>query len=419
MRVITSSDIDGTIVAPPSKSGMIRAIASSLLAAGISEILNPSFCDDGMASLGIAESLGADITIRPDRVLVNGCGGLRADRIRDRIVDCHESGLCMRMFASIAALADEEIVLEGKGSLLGRPMHLEGVLRSLGAECSMHNGLAPVTVKGPIAGGELVFDDAHSSQSLTGLLMALPLCSGDSVIEAPRLSSKPYIALTMSILNRFGITISHDRDMKSFFVRGGQQYRPCTYAVEGDWSGASFMLVAGAIGGSITVKGLNRESCQADRAVMNALEAAGATTRFDNDSVAVHRKDLKAFQFDATDCPDLFPPLIALAAHCEGKSTIYGARRLIHKESNRALALASEFAKLGVEIELYEERIDVRGSQIKDALIETHNDHRIAMACAVAGIEGKGEVVIDRPECVFKSYPNFFEDLDSVRGIHE
>ena len=141
--------------------------------------------------------------------------------------------------------------------------------------------------------------------------------------------------------------------------------------------------------------------------------------RSDNDSVAVHRTDLKAFRFDATDCPDLFPPLIALAAHCEGKSTIYGARRLIHKESNRALALASEFAKLGVEIELYEDRIDVRGSQIKDALIESHNDHRIAMACAVAGIEGKGEVVIDRPECVFKSYPNFFEDLDSVRGIHE
>jgi 3-phosphoshikimate 1-carboxyvinyltransferase len=207
--------------------------------------------------------------------------------------------------------------------------------------------------------------------------------------------------------------------MNQFFIKGNQLYKPCAYTVEGDWSGAAFMLVAGAIGGSITVKGLCEQSCQGDRAILNVLEEAGAQIDVNENSISVHQRNLKAFQFDATECPDLFPPLVALAANCEGKSTIYGAQRLIHKESNRALALVSEFAKLGTEIELHKDKIDVKGAQLKRAVISSHNDHRIAMACAVAALKGDGEVAIDCPSCVFKSYPTFFEDLDSVRRVRE
>jgi len=419
MRSIHSSTIDGAITAPPSKSGMIRAVAASLLTCGTSAILNPTFCDDGMASLGIADAFGADITIRTDRIKVNGYGGPGKKKIRRNIVNCHESGLCMRMFAPIAGLAEEEIILEATGSLLRRPMHMDAVLSTLGAQSETQNGFAPVRVKGTMSGGRFMCDGAEGSQFLTGLLMALPLCSSDSVIEVYNLKSKPYIDITVEILKRFGVSIYHDSDMNQFFIKGNQLYKPCAYTVEGDWSGAAFMLVAGAIGGSITVKGLCGQSCQADRAILNVLEEAGAQIDVDENSISVHQRNLKAFQFDATECPDLFPPLVALAANCEGKSTIYGAQRLIHKESNRALALVSEFARLGTEIELHKDKIEVKGAQLKGALISSHNDHRIAMACAVAALKGDGEVAIDRPSCVFKSYPTFFEDLDSVRRVRE
>lgn len=419
MKTISPSSIEGTITAPPSKSAMIRAVAASLLAKGASEIVNPSFCDDARASLGIAEAFGADISIKPHRVAVHGYGGPGESKIRRNTVNCNESGLCVRMFTPIAGLTRDEIILDGSGSLLKRPVNVEDSMNALGATCTTLYGYVPVRIKGILSGGTLVFNGEESSQFLTGLLMALPLCSRDSTIEVSRLSSKPYIAMTVETLQRFDITVTHDQDMKNFFIKGGQQYRPGIFHVEGDWSGASCMLVAGAIGGSITVTDLNGESSQGDKAIVDVLKEAGAQVIIRKDSISVYRNDLRAFQFDATECPDLFPPLVALAAHCNGKSSIFGVQRLIHKESNRALALVSEFAKIGAEIELYTDRIEVTGGKLKGAMINSHNDHRIAMACAVAALSGNGEVVIDRPACVFKSYPKFFEDLDSVRRIHE
>lgn len=419
MKTISPSPIEGTITAPPSKSAMIRAVAASLLAKGVSEIVNPSFCDDARAALGIVEAFGADISIKPDRVAVNGHGGPGQSKIRRSMVNCCESGLCVRMFTPIAGLTDKEIVLDGSGSLLRRPVNVEDTMNALGATCTTLHGFVPVRIKGVISGGTLVLNGEESSQFLTGLLMALPLCSRDSTVEVSRLSSRPYIALTVEALRKFDVDITHDDAMERFFIKGGQKYRPCVFPVEGDWSGASFMLVAGAIGGSITVMGLNGESSQGDKAIIDVLKEAGAQIIIREDSLSVYRKNLRAFQFDATECPDLFPPLVALAAHCSGKSSIFGVQRLIHKESNRARALVSEFTKLGAKIELYTDRIEVNGTQLRGALINSHNDHRIAMACAVAALNGNGEVVIDRPACVFKSYPNFFEDLDSVRRVHE
>jgi 3-phosphoshikimate 1-carboxyvinyltransferase len=212
------------------------------------------------------------------------------------------------------------------------------------------------------------------------------------------------------------VDVHHDEHLEKFLVSGNQTYAPSTYTVDGDWSGASFLLVAGATMGSVTVTGLNPASPQADRAILDVLERVGASIETVVDSVSVGRKELKPFQYDATDCPDLFPPLVALASSCEGKSVIRGLERLTHKESNRAGALASEFAKLGITIKTAGNRMEVYGGSVREAVVDAHNDHRIAMACAVTALRAKGNVGINGEACVSKSYPGFFSDLEAIRA---
>jgi 3-phosphoshikimate 1-carboxyvinyltransferase len=245
--------------------------------------------------------------------------------------------------------------------------------------------------------------------------MALPLCKEDSHIEVINLKSKPYITMTIDLLKHFGITIDHDKHLTSFSVKGNQSYEALTFTIEGDWSGAAFLLVAGAIAGSINMKGLRTDSFQADKAILQGLTRAGATVETSADVILVKRKELNAFEFDAEDCPDLVPPLTALAAHCTGKSVIYGTERLQHKESNRARTLASEFSKLAVRIELFPDRMEIYGSKPAGNRVDSHNDHRIAMACAIAALDGSGPVVIEDSGSVTKSYPHFFEDLHSIK----
>jgi 3-phosphoshikimate 1-carboxyvinyltransferase len=417
MKVIDPSEIKGTLNAPASKSVMIRAVAASLLAHGISRLANPSFCNDALAALGIADTLGADLEIDQDIVSIQGTGGFTTNKVKSNTLHCGESGLCIRMFAPIAALTGDRFILEGSGSLSLRPMSMLEAISLMGGTCEASTGYPPVTIQGPLRGGAITLDGSESSQFLTGLLMALPLCEEDSRIEVINLKSKPYVTMTVDLLKRFGITIDDNENFTSFSMKGNQSYKARDYTIEGDWSGAAFLLVAGAIAGSINVKGLRTDSFQADKAILEGLTRAGATVETSDDSILVKRKELNVFEFDAEDCPDLVPPLTALAAHCGGKSVIYGIERLQHKESNRALTLASEFSKLAVRIELFPDRMEIHGSKPAGNRVDSHNDHRIAMACAIATLDGSGPVVIEHSGSVAKSYPHFFEDLNSIKVV--
>ncbi|MCX5807632.1 MAG: 3-phosphoshikimate 1-carboxyvinyltransferase [Proteobacteria bacterium] len=419
MKSISSSKIDATIDAPASKSVMIRVVAAALLASGTSEIVNPSFCSDGLTALAIADTLGAEIYRGDKSVTIKGNDSLKERGIKSNVLDCGESGLCMRMFTPVTGLLEEEIILKASGSLINRPMKMVEALTDLGATCRTEAGFAPVMVKGRINGGRINISGAESSQFLTGLLMALPLCSGDSHIVVTGLKSKPYIELTIDIMGRFGVKVLHDKNLEEFYIRGDQQYKSSTYVTEGDWSGAAFFLVAGALAGSIKVRGLNPASYQADKAVIKAIINAGAQVKAKDDYILVTKDRLNAFEFDARDCPDLFPPLVALGAGCTGKSVIYGVERLKHKESSRAIALVEEFSKLGIEIKVFEDRMEINGGITRGGTVDSHNDHRIAMACAIAAIAREVDVVIEGPACVSKSYPSFFEDLNSVKVKYE
>lgn len=408
-KIITPSEIQGTLFAPSSKSTMQRALIAALLAEGVSEIEFHSLCNDVLSTLSVIEDLGAEITRKGNTFFIKG--GINPKKTS---VHCGESGLCSRIFGSAAALAGREIEITGKGSLLKRNLTIPvEQFEKLGITVRSTQGHLPISVFGQVTGGTVEIDGSQTSQVLSGLLMTLPRASGNSELRVSNLSSKPYIDLTINLLSEFGIRVMN-QNYELFKIAGNQKYRPAKYISEGDWSGAAFFLVAGAVSGEITVRNLTVFSHQADRAVVEALKRAGAKMSISADGISVSKDRLKAFEFDASDCPDLFPPLAALASACEGTSVLRGVNRLPLKESNRAEALVCEFSKMGLDIEIQNNSMLIQGGKPRSSNIDSHNDHRIAMATAVAALRTEGKIIIDQAECVEKSYSEFWDDLEQV-----
>ena len=411
MKWIKPSEISGRVEAPPSKSMTIRALAASSLCREEMEIRHPSFCDDGLAALDLVRALGASVEKARDGLVIRGS----ARDIRSEL-NCGESGLCIRMFAPIAALRDQPLTLTARGSLLRRPMGaIEAALVPAGVKCGTEGGFPPVYIHGPIRGGEMYLDGSETSQVLTGLLTALPCCEKDSLLHVNRLSSRPYIEMTMSLLSNFGIKIEATTDLAHFSIPGSQHYRGGSYRVEGDWSGGAFLLTAGAVAGQIAVDNLDQNSFQGDKKIAGLLEGCGAQLEQSGTTVSVARGNLRAFDFDATDCPDLFPPLAVLASSCRGTSRILGVHRLRHKESDRAVVLKSELTKIGVRITISGDGMEIEGGSLRGGEMDSHGDHRIAMAGAVAGLISDEGVRVSGWKAVNKSYPGFFRDLQTLQ----
>ena len=423
------NSIKGEQVAPASKSSMQRACAAALLHRGTTTILNPGHSNDDLAALDVIQKLGAIVQLEqssnekynPTSITVHSDGV----KPIGTNMNCGESGLGIRMFTPIAALSDQTITIEGEGSLLKRPMHFfDTIFPKLGIEIESKDGYLPIQIKGPLKPANIEVDGSLSSQFLTGLLMAYAASDAtNAVIKVKDLKSKPYIDLTLAVLNAFGWNVQHQQYERFEFLAHPPLAAHINYTVEGDWSGAAFLLVAGAIAGPITVKGLQLNSMQADKAVMQALKAAGASIKINEDQIFIGpAKDsaemdtqLKAFEFDATDCPDLFPPLVALAAVCDGVTTLHGVSRLAHKESDRAMTLQTEFTKLGIRIELNQDTMLVYGGTgIHGAEVFSQHDHRIAMACGIAALSADAPITITDAEAVNKSYTDFFLDLQQL-----
>ena len=412
-KSVSLGSVRGIITPPSSKSYAQRAIALSLLTEGRSVLRNIEFCKDTRSALACIEALGAKVTYIDESTIAID-GGFNP---QDGTLYVGESGLATRLFTPIASLSQTPICIQGEGTLLHRPMHMMiEPLRELGVKVKDGGGYLPIEVEGPIHGGKIRVDGSVSSQFITGLLLALPMAEEDTTLYVDSAVSTPYIDMTISTAQSFGVEIMHNEgDYSEFFIEGRQRYTPADLAIEGDWSGASTMLVAGAIAGEITIRNISTLSKQADTAICNALERAGAGIIIEQDSITVTKRPLKAFTFDATQCPDLFPALAALAAAAEGVSVITGTNRLMHKESDRAETIRQEYEKLGIEVDISEENVmKIRGGKIEPATVFSHNDHRIARSLAVSALRCEGEVVIENAECVEKSYPAFFEDLESV-----
>ena len=409
---ISRGALKGRLTPPCSKSYAQRALAVSLLAEGESILRNIEFCNDTLSAIRCIESLGAEVR-RIDDTTIAVRGGFAP---KSNLLQVGESGLSTRLFTPVASLADMPIVINGSGTLLHRPMTMMiEPLRRLGVEVRDGGGFLPIEVKGPIRGGEIEVDGSLSSQFVTGLLLALPLAKEDTTLRVHGAVSTPYIAITIDTAKRFGGKILHN-DFSEFYIEGGQHYSATDFAIEGDWSAAAMLLVAGAVAGEVTLDNISTLSLQADTAICNALVHAGASVINEENSITVAKRDLQAFEFDATNCPDLFPALVALAAAAEGESVIVGTKRLEHKESNRAETLREEYAKLGIEVDIATENVmRVRGGEIRSVTADGCHDHRIAMSLAVSALRSDGAVEIRGAECVEKSYPDFFRDLEHLR----
>lgn len=423
LRVLPSQLTGDTVWAPPSKSIMQRVVALATLAEGTTMIRRPSESDDCTHALMMSAQLGADIELGDDAVAIHGRFPLAP---RDATLTPGESGLGLRMFGMLAALHSGPLTMERSGTLLMRDVSgLTEALDAFGVRVDQTSPGEHPILHGPLTSGEVSLDAAGSSQVLTGLLCSLPHAPGDSVLSLQGVVSRPYVDMTLEILEDMGLNVEvleDDPEERVLVLRipGRQRAQAIDMTVDGDWSAASFLLALGALCAPhhLNVEGLHSTYTQADEAIKGALLFGGCRLAGTEEGVQVLSGRPKSFQIDLTDCPDLFPPLAALAAFGKSPSVLRGLHRLGNKESNRGQVIQTEWAKVGIQVDLLhdEDSMVVHPGKIQAARLDAHGDHRMAMAAALFGAAG-APVEIVGAESVAKSYPAFFDDLEAL-GVH-
>ena len=453
---------------PSSKSFAQRAIIAAALADGVSHLKGYTPCGDNEAALKVAHNLGAEVQVDGSQVTIKGIAA-KAGSYSNPDLHVGESGLLTRMMIPLMAqLSDKPVTFTGEKTLLGRPLTgakeimeafaVEGqdIIQSVSdqGEAAGQGGESdvirvPLKVTGPLKAGRAEVSGKHGSQLISGLLMALPFAEKNSSLIVHEPKSIPYIFITLEVLKKFGLKIGNEmlggRDFLEsngdwslctemvFKVRGGQGYKAADIDLEGDWSAAANFLVAGAVFGQVEVAGLDTTSLQADLSIMDILMDAGASlSQLDGDkgNITVQRAPLRAFNVDASNCPDLFPIVSVLAAFCQGTSRLAGVGRLANKESDRAKAIIEMLTQMGVQASVEGDEMVIEGHCLAQRILASrdgaangllnggsytsHHDHRMVMALKVASLGASSPIVIDDETCVAKSFPQFAQTWDAV-----
>lgn len=419
---ITPKLLTGSLEIPPSKSVSHRAIISAALAKGESVISNVLMSHDMIATCDAMVALGASIEKQEQQngrfiLTIKGCDPLA---LKTETIECNESGSTLRFIIPIVLLQSKRAVITGKGRLVTRPMKpYYEIFAEKGIRYEHLNKEQdlPLAVEGILTPGVYRIDGGVSSQFITGLLFALPLLSGDSVIElTSKLESKPYIDITLEVLKHFGIAVINDNDQR-FVIKGNQAYTPGNYRVEGDFSQGAFWLAAGAIGERMDCKDLDFSSFQGDKVMVDLIKQMGGDISVLADGLVVKKSDTCGIVIDVSQCPDLVPILAVLGSLSKGTTTIINGERLRFKESDRLMATALELNKLGGNIKETADGLVIHGVEgFTGGQVKSHNDHRIAMALAIASIRASGKIILDGAEAVNKSYPHFWEDFTAMGG---
>lgn len=407
--IIKPSKVNGNIWAPPSKSHTHRQFILAALSSGSSRITNPLLSDDTYATLTAMKSFGAQVSYddKNNQILISG-GKLHSP---ESIVDCKNSGTTLRILTSVAAHLKGTTTFTGDDSLSRRPMReLLDALSDAGAKISSNDGKLPVTVSGPLTLGDISIRGDISSQFISGLLIAAPLSTADTTIHLQtELISAPYVSMTLDAMKKHGVLVTETGD--SFFVKKGQNYCGMDVQIPGDFSSAAIILAAGALGGSVTIRGLDTSDSQGDKEILHILKKFNADVEEKGEYITVNKSNLTAADINLGNSPDLFPIVAVLAANAEGTSHISGAKQLAFKESNRLLTTEEFLKKMGCTITATDDGCVIVGGKLHGAEITTYDDHRIAMSAVIAGLSAEGDTIIDNLSCASISYPNFIRDL--------
>ena len=413
---VERSSLSGETYAPPSKSYTHRAILITSLGPG-GTIKRPLLSADTRATVAASESFGARISLGDDTG-----GNLSITGVSDQpktpedVINVLNSGTTLRFCSAVAALTDGA-VLTGDASIRTRPNGpLLSALSELGATAFSirNNGKAPLVIKGKMSGGIAHLDGGVSSQFLSALLIAAPLAESDTrIVIKGDLKSRPYAEITLDMLADAGVHI--EAKQQEFSVLGGQSYGLKSYAIPGDFSSASYPLAAAAVTGSaVTVKGI-LPSRQGDSAIIDILSRMGAKVSWDKEKGDLHIQggDLVGTDVDASRTPDLVPTIAVLGALAEGKTTVFNAEHVRHKETDRLHAMAVELSKMGADIRERPDGLEITGGKLHGAKVHGWHDHRIVMALTVAGFVAGG-TEIDTADAVDVSYPGFFEQMEGL-----
>ena len=413
VTVENTNHLEGAVSAPPSKAYTHRMLIAALLSNGASKIFNPLVSDDTQATLEAVKALGAETELQENYWTIHGQESLKTP---SHPIDCRESGSTLRFMIPVAALAPGPSTFLFGASFERRPVApLLESLKELGVESAVQrNGSSVMVHGGGIRGGKTSIKGDVSSQFISGLLFACPKAKEDTEITVTTpLESKSYVEMTLEVIVKHGLEGAVNPDLSRLWIPSNQNYIPSDHTVPGDFSSAAFLLAAAAVTSSkVTVKNLTYQTSQGDREILGILQEMGASVKVGDDSVKVECDKLVGVDIDAKDIPDLVPVCAVLACYAEGHSEIYNAKRLRYKESDRLDSISTELKKMGANIIVNEDGLTINGGcPLHGATIDPHNDHRIAMACAVAALGAKGETKIQDVECINKSYPQFFSDL--------
>ncbi len=420
--VIRKSEVNGNIRAPSSKSMTHRGVFCSALASGESKIDNPLISDDTVASLKAIQALGILVDQKEDSWHIKG-ETLKAPQ---DAIDCVESGTTLRFLTGICALVNGRSILKGGPSLSKRPIKpLLSALGHLGVRYDYENNVLPIKIygKGGFEGNEVTIRGDISSQFVSALLLIAPFaCDYLKIKVTKRLESAPYVALTLDSLKAYGVNVETSNEFREFLVKR-QEFKPTNFEVEGDWSSGAYMIAAGTMFGKTSIENLNKRSSQADSQIIGILSNMGAKIQSRESSVIAEKSILKGIEKDLTDIPDLFPIIAVLCSVAEGKSKLTGLKRLRIKESDRINTMQEGLKRMGIKTSYKNDTMIIHGGSPKGAKIYSQNDHRIAMAFGILGQVAEGETTILDAECVSKSYPNFWNDLEllgaQIGGIQD
>ncbi|NTW73143.1 MAG: 3-phosphoshikimate 1-carboxyvinyltransferase [Eubacteriaceae bacterium] len=419
---ITPSTLMGTVNIPPSKSMSHRSIFCAALSQGISNIKNVLLSEDIQATCDAMEALGAKIKYKKvdeKREIYNlRIQGTSRLKLKKEKIDCGESGSTIRFIIPLLALLGERATVTGRGRLVSRPLDTYyEIFEEKKIYYTNKYGELPLIINGTLQPGTYHMKGDVSSQFITGLLFALPLLKGDSkLIITTELESKPYVDMTIEMLLRFGIEVEN-HEYSEFTIKGNQEYVASDYSVEGDYSQAAFWLTAGTLGGEIYSNDLRLESLQGDKVIVDIIKNMGGNIEKLLLGYRTSRSDTRGITVDASQCPDLVPIVSVLGSLSSGRTEIINAKRLRIKESDRLDAITQVLTTLGADIFQYTDGLIIQGrDRLKGGEVDSFNDHRIAMAAAIASIKCDEKVVIKNAQSVNKSYPKFWADFAMLGG---